>query len=81
MVQVLLDTIYVNEELKKGWKVHSLSKNKPKKNRKIKGVKYILCNIENRKLLKKLNNYYDYIINSVGYVDHSKNKKDYDHTF
>ena len=62
--------------IKKGWKVHSLSKNKPKKNRKIKGVKYILCNIENRKLLKKkLNNYYDYIINSVGYVDHSKNKK------
>ena len=45
---------FIKRGIKKGWKVHSLSKNKPKKNRKIKGVKYILCNIENRKLLKKI---------------------------
>ena len=61
--------------LKKGWRVYSVSKNKPKKNRKIKGVRYILCDIRNIKVLnKKLDDYYDYIINSSGYVDHSKNK-------
>lgn len=60
---------------KKGWIIHSLSKFKPKKNRKVPGVKYIFCDIRNKKRLKdKLNNYYDYIVNFSGYVDHSKNK-------
>lgn len=60
---------------KKGWKVHSISKSKPNKNRKVKRVKYILCDVTNKKKLKeKLDNYYDYIINLSGYVDHSKNK-------
>ena len=60
--------------VKKGWKVHSVSKSKPKKNRKIKGVKYILCDVANKKKLKEtLDIYYDYIINLSGYVDHSKN--------
>ncbi len=61
--------------IKKGWVVHSLSKSKPKKNRKVPGVKYIFCDIRNKKKLKdKLNNYYDYIVNLSGYVDHSKNE-------
>ncbi len=60
---------------KKGWIIHSLSQFKPKKNRKVPGVKYIFCDIRNKKRLKdKLNNYYDYIVNFSGYVDHSKNK-------
>ena len=60
---------------KKGWKVHSISKNKPKKSRKIKGVKYILCDIRNKKALNKnLSKHYDYIVNSSGYVDHSRNR-------
>ena len=60
---------------KKGWKVHSISKNKPKKSRKIKGVKYILCDIRNKKALNKdLGEHYDYIVNSSGYVDHSRNR-------
>ena len=61
--------------IKKKWIVHSLSKSKPKKNRKVKGVKYIFGNVVNKNdLKKKLDGYYDYIINLSGYVDHSKNK-------
>ena len=60
--------------LKKGWKVYSVSKNKPKKTRKIKGVKYIFCDLRNKKQLnEKLDDYYDYIVNLSGYVDHSRN--------
>ena len=39
--------------VKKNWKVFSVSKSKPKKNRKIKGVKYIYCDVSNKKDLKK----------------------------
>ncbi len=61
--------------IKKKWIVHSCSKSKPKKNRKVKGVKYIYCDIRNKKKLKKkLDNYYDFIVNLSGYVDHSKNR-------
>jgi nucleoside-diphosphate-sugar epimerase len=61
--------------VKKGWKVFSVSKSKPKINRKIKGVKYIYCDVSNKKdLKKKLEDYYDYIVNLSGYVDHSKNQ-------
>ena len=60
---------------KKGWVVHSISKLNPQKKRKIKGVKYILCDVSDRlKLIKKLDYQYDYIVNLSGYVDHSKNK-------
>ena len=38
---------------KKNWKVFSISKSKPKKNRIIKGVKYIYCDVSNKKNLKK----------------------------
>ena len=61
--------------IKKKWIVHSCSKSKPKKNRKVKGVKYIYCDIRNKKKLKKkLDKYYNYIVNLSGYVDHSRNK-------
>ena len=59
---------------KKNWIVHSLSKSKPKNFRKIDKVKYIYCDIRNKNnLKKKIDNYYDYIVNLSGYVDHSKN--------
>ena len=52
---------------KKGWVVHSISKSNPKKKRKIKGVKYILCDVSNRlKLIKKLDYLCDYIVNLSG---------------
>ena len=41
--------------LKKGWSVTSISKNKPKKIRNIKKVKYIVCDITNKNKLKKKN--------------------------
>jgi nucleoside-diphosphate-sugar epimerase len=60
--------------LNKGWEVYSVSKNKPKKDKKIKGIKYIFCDVRNKKELNsKLDDYYDYIVNLSGYVDHSKN--------
>tara|TARA_B100000989_G_scaffold49912_1_gene32897 strand:- start:7358 stop:8278 length:921 start_codon:yes stop_codon:yes gene_type:complete len=59
---------------KKNWTVHSLSKSKPKNFRKIDKVKYIYCDIRKKNnLKKKLDDYYDYIVNLSGYVDHSKN--------
>jgi dTDP-glucose 4,6-dehydratase len=60
---------------KKNWTIHSLSKTKPKANRRVKGVKYIYCNVADKKnLKKKLDSYYDYIVNLSGYVDHSNKK-------
>ena len=60
---------------KKKWTVHSLSKFKPRKKRLVKEVKYIFCDISDRKKLKaKLDDYYDFIVNASGYVDHGKNK-------
>lgn len=60
---------------KKGWIIHSISKSKPKQKRYINGVKYILCDVADKtKLNKKLDYYYDYIVNFSGYVDHSRNK-------
>ncbi len=61
------------KSLRKKNKVFSLSKNKPKKIRKLKSVNYIFCDISKKnklsKLLKKKS--FDYIINLGGYVDHS----------
>lgn len=58
------------------YKVLSLSSKKPYKNRIVKGVKYIIADIRNKKKLsildkKKIN----YVINLAGYIDHSGNKK------
>ena len=39
---------------KKGWSVSSLSLNNPKKNRYIKGVNYIKCDVGNLNSLKKV---------------------------
>lgn len=62
--------------LLKKYKCYSVSKSKPKKSRKLKNVRYLICNITDKNLLeKKLENYYDYIVNLSGYVDHSKNSE------
>ncbi len=61
---------------KKNWMVHSISSRKPKKIRYLKNVKYLICDITNKKHVNKsLNSKYDYIINFGGYVDHSNKKK------
>ena len=61
--------------LKKNFKVTSISKNQPKKIRFLKKVKYIICDISNKKILKKIGNSFDYVVNLGGYVDH-KNKQE-----
>ena len=65
-----------NKCLKLNWSVTSLSSKKPKKNRKLKKVKYLICDISNKKSLKKkINTKYDYVVNLAGYVDHSNKLK------
>ena len=54
------------------WKVTSISTKLPKKNRRLKKVKYLLLDISNKKkLFKKLSLKFDYVVNLGGYVDHS----------
>ncbi|MAU58249.1 MAG: hypothetical protein CMC33_01140 [Flavobacteriaceae bacterium] len=59
---------------KLNFELYSVSTKYPRKSRKVKKVKYIICDISRKKLLdKKLNKGFSYIINFGGYVDH-KNK-------
>ena len=54
------------------WSVTSLSTKKPSQNRKLKKVKYKICDISNKKKLNNILNLdYDYVVNLAGYVDHS----------
>ena len=62
--------------IKKKYSVLSLSSKKPIKKRIVKGVKYILADIRNKKDLEILNKKnINFIINLAGYIDHSGNKK------
>ena len=62
----------------KNWKVSSISSNKVKKKRNLKKVKYLICDITNKKKLRKLiNKNYDYVVNLGGYVDHTNKSKTY----
>ena len=62
--------------LKLNWSVSSISSKKPIKIRKLKNVKYIICDISNKKKLKRtLSLNYDYVVNLAGYVDHSNKIK------
>ena len=69
--------------LKKNWFVTSISSKKPPKIRKLKRVKYIICDITNfQKLNKNLKNKeFDYVVNLSGYVDHKNKVKTYDSHF
>ncbi len=66
--------------LKIGWNVFSISRNKPKKIKKLKKVNYIFFDISNKKDLKlKLKNLLnvDYIVNFGGEVNHKNFKRTY----
>ena len=65
----------LKKALKKNWSAYSFSTKSPKKLRKLSTVKYFLGDISKKKTLNKINNYYDFIINAGGYVDHSNKKK------
>jgi len=56
---------------KLNFELFSISTKIPRKKRRIKKVKYIICDIRNKKLInKKLNLGFSYILNLGGYVDH-----------
>ena len=61
---------------KKRWKVSSISINKPKKYRYVKGVSYLKVNVTNfKKLRKKLKGQFDYVVNLGGYGKHNSFEK------
>ncbi len=62
--------------LKKNWSITSISTRKPKSIRKLKKVKYIICDIANKRFLKKyFKQHFHYVVNLGGYVDHSHRQK------
>jgi UDP-glucose 4-epimerase len=62
--------------LKKNFKVSCISTSKPDSKYKFKKVNYIICDIRNKKKLKKkIKEQFNYVVNLGGYVDHSKIKK------
>ena len=69
--------------LKKNWLVTSISSKKPLKIRKLKRVKYIICDITNfQKLKKKIKTKkFDYVVNLSGYIDHKNKVKTYNSHF
>ena len=71
-----------SECLKKKWLVSSVSLKRPSKARFLKKVKYILCDIsQKKKFKKKLNLNYNYIVNLGGHVDHNNKIKTYSSHF
>ena len=66
--------------LKKRWKIISISRNRVKKEKYLKGITYIYADISKLKLLKKkLKHHLDasYLINAGGEVDHKNKRKVY----
>lgn len=62
---------------KKKYKITSVSTKKPKKIRKISGIKYLFFDIAKFQNFKVLDRNFDYVINLSGYVDHSNKKLTY----
>ena len=67
--------------LRKKWHVVSFSKNKPRKERRLKKINYLTGDLSNLKDLKKINQKYDYVVNLGGYVDHNNKTKTYNSHF
>lgn len=64
--------------ISKGLQTFSVSTKKPRIERKIKKVKYILCDISKKSnVAKKLNHHFDYVVNLGGEVDHTNKIKIY----
>ena len=58
--------------LKKNFYVESISTKKPQQKRKVKKVKYLICDISKKEKLKKVaKRKYDYVVNLGGYVNHN----------
>jgi len=64
--------------IKKRWGVTSISVNRPHKKRYLKNVKYLYCDISNKKKLnEKIKLNYHYIVNLGGHVNHKDKIKTY----
>ena len=64
------------KKLKANYKIISVSLNNPMNKERIKGIKYIVCDITSKKQIEnKINLNFDYIINLGGYIDHTNKKK------
>ncbi len=65
---------------KRKFEIFSLSRNKPKIDKKVSYVKYIYCNISNTKKLNYLfkKKFFDYVINFGGDIDHKNKFKVYE---
>ncbi len=72
---------HILKKFKGKFSIISLSSKKPTNERKIKNVRYLNCDISNKKsLFDKLSKIkkIDYVINLAGYVDHSNKKKTFE---
>ncbi len=66
------------KKIKKSFQIFSISKNKPYPEFKVKGIKYIICDITKKNQIKKrLNKNFNFIINLGGYINHADLKKTY----
>ena len=64
--------------IKEGWKVTSISTNKPKKTRYLKQIRYLICDITKKNFLsRQLRDNFSYVVNLGGYVDHINKTKTY----
>tara|TARA_E500000178_G_scaffold355600_1_gene428820 strand:- start:1490 stop:2398 length:909 start_codon:yes stop_codon:yes gene_type:complete len=62
--------------LKMNWKVTSVSTKLPKKNRKLKNIKYLICDLTKLDDVRtKLNKNFNFVVNLSGYVNHKNKKK------
>ena len=61
----------------KKWKVYSISTKLPTKEKKVNGVKYLVCNLYDKKKLKRIikKKKFDYVVNLGGHVNHENKKK------
>ena len=68
---------YIKKLKDLNWKIYSLSTNKPKIMNKIKNIRYLICDLSDKKKIQtqldkiKVN----YVVNFSGYVDHTNRKR------
>ena len=62
--------------IKKNFTVHSISKKKPKRKRRLKKVKYLIADLTKKNSLEKYDLSYDYVVNSSGRSFFPKNKQE-----
>ncbi len=67
--------------INKGWKVTSVSKKFPKKEKYIRGVNYKKLNLEKFKNYHILKKNFDYLINASGYINNNNKTKYKEHNF